>query len=478
MKNRSLIIGLALLGTACAQEIEEAPLFQIVPATQRDIIVSASAAGSIEPIQTVEVKSKASGEITAVAVESGDQVSRGALLVRVDPRVPRNAVTQAQADLDVAQAQLTNAQAQLNRSEALYESQSITEQEYENARLSFANANAQLVRATRSLEDAQIAYEDTEVRAPINGTVIERSIEIGTVIASATNNVSGGAVLMRMANLDTVQVRSLVDETDIGKITPGLPVTIHVEAYPSRRFEGRVLKVEPQAVEQQSVTMFPVLVRIPNPENLLKPGMNAEVEYHIGNAEQALAIPNAALRSMSDVAISAQFLGLDPEAVQSQLAERNDADVQTAEPDADSRTITIRGQQIEVPESVDIDDARSAATKIQNRQFQSLTEGERAAMQVLMRQLGGDGGRGGARRGGNQSNADFGGQYVVFVMRDGQPRAVNVRTGLTDLDYSQVIEGINVTDSIMILPSASLIASEQAFQERVSRFTSSPFRSN
>ena len=117
-----------------------------------------------------------------------------------------------------------------------------------------------------------------------------------------------------------MQVRTLVDETDIGKVQPGLAATVTVDAYPSRPFEGEVLKIEPQAEVQQNVTMFPVLVRIQNRDGLLKPGMNTEVEIHVGRRESVLALPNAALRTQRDVASAAQVLGLDPEDVQKQIA--------------------------------------------------------------------------------------------------------------------------------------------------------------
>src|SRR5574341_1501038 len=141
------------------------------------------------------------------------------------------------------------------------------------------------------------------------------------VIQSATSNVGGGTTLLQMANLDTVQVRGLVDETDIGKIQPGMSVTITVDAFPNRPFDGTVLKIEPQATVQQNVTMFPVLVRIPNPGHLLKPGMNTEVEVHVGSRTNVLAIPNAALRTQRDVSSAATVLGLNPEDVLKQVAE-------------------------------------------------------------------------------------------------------------------------------------------------------------
>jgi len=102
--------------------------------------------------------------------------------------------------------------------------------------------------------------EDTQVRAPNTGTVLELDAVLGTVISSPTRDVGGGTVILKMANLDTVQVQALVDETDVGKVQAGLPVTITVDAFPNRPFDGSVLKIEPQAQVNQNVTMFPVIV--------------------------------------------------------------------------------------------------------------------------------------------------------------------------------------------------------------------------
>src|SRR5260221_12300748 len=121
-----------------------------------------------------------------------------------------------------------------------------------------------------------------------------------------------------MGTLDTVHIRALVDETDIGKVSSGLLTTITVDAYPKRPFEGTVLKVEPQATVQQNVTMFNVLVRIPNPNHLLKPGMNTEVEIHVGRRDNVLAVADAPPRTQRDVAWAARALGRGPHDVASQ----------------------------------------------------------------------------------------------------------------------------------------------------------------
>src|SRR5256886_2792472 len=309
-----------LLGViACGKK--QAPIsYEAVPVERRNIIVSASASGAIEPVLTVDVKSKASGEIIGMNVQTGDDVKEDQLLASIDPRIPRNNLAQAEANLAVAQAQLANAKAQQARSDTLFKAQAITQTEYDSAKLDYANANAAVIRARSDLENARDRMNDTKLRAPLAGTIITKNVELGTVISSPTTDVGGGTVLFKMANLDTVQIRALVDETDIGKVQPGLLTTITVDAYPNRPFEGSVLKVEPQATVQQNVTMFNVLVRIPNPSHLLKPGMNTEVEIHVGQRQNALAIPNAALRTQRDVASAAQVLGLDPQQVQQQLA--------------------------------------------------------------------------------------------------------------------------------------------------------------
>ena len=476
-----IAIAIAVVAAVMLKNGEEtvAPPYRLVPVTTRDIVVSASAAGTVEPVTTVEVKSKASGEIFEINVETGDLVSAGDLLVRVDPRIPQATLRQAKADLQLAEAQLENAESKLRRSEELYETQSITEQEYDDSKLAVASATAQLVRAERSLEDARISAEDTEVKAPISGVIIQKNIEVGSVISSATREVGGGTILLQMADLEMIQVRALVDETDIGKVQPGMQVTIAVDAYSNRPFEGRVLKIEPQATVTQNVTMFPVLVRISNTNGLLKPGMNAEVEVHVGSRQGVLAVPNAALRTTRDVGSAAQVLGLDAETVADQLAAAQRRDRPEGVPESEmagGASVTWRGQEISLPEGVDAEAVRSVIKKLEGASdmrtaFQSLSPEERRVMQQL-RQASGMGGPGGRGDQGRQTSATeaalLGGDYIVFALRDGVPTAVQIRTGLTDLDYSEVLSGLSEGDTVMVLPSASLLASQREFQERIS----------
>lgn len=478
---------LLLLGALGCREARSAPVYQALAVETRDIAVTAAAAGTIEPVLTVEIKSKASGEIIDLRVDTGDDVDQGQLVALIDPRVPRNDVAEAEAQLEVARAQLQNAESQFRRSDTLFKTQSITEQEFEAARLSQANAKASLLRAEVALQMASDALEDTRVVAPIGGTIIQKSVERGTVISSPTRDVGGGTVLMRMANLDTVQVRAMVDETDIGKVQPNQRATITVDAYPQRPFNGVVLKIEPQATVNQNVTMFPVLVRIGNGDGLLKPGMNAEVEISMGQREGVVAVPVAALRTQRDMASAAQVLGLSPDDVQQQIASASQApqgpaanggpageptDSAASQRPQDGNVLRMGDREIPLPQGVTAQQAQAIFTKMRSGGPESLTPEEQAIRRRIFAQFGGRPGGGGMRGARNAANA--GGSYVVFTLVNGQPTAREIRTGLSDLDYAEVVSGLSEGDTVLVLPSASLLQSQEQFRSRIQQNTGIP----
>lgn len=313
-------IGTLLSFAACGKKAEKPIAIQTAPVTRRDIIVDATATAIIEPINIVEVKSKtASGQITKMTVEVGSYVKPGDLIVQIDTRDLNNAANQAQADFEAAQAKLTTSTAQKKRSDDLFAQRIITAQENETANLDFANSQASFVRARTSLDLAQQRLEDATVRAPVEGTVIEKTVSLGQVIQAGTSSVGGGSTILKMANLQRVRARALVNETDIGQIAAGQEATVTVDAFPDRPFRGKVEKVEPQAVVQQNVTMFPVLISLSNEEGLLKPGMNGEASVLVDRRTGVLSIPNDAVRSMREVQSVAPLLNLNPDSVSAQL---------------------------------------------------------------------------------------------------------------------------------------------------------------
>lgn len=453
MKPYIRILSLVALAAACSKP-EPLPVYEAVTIGRRDIVVTAEAVGAINPDTIVEVKSRASGEIIELAVETGQLVRRGELLARVDRRVPTNRVSQAQAAADVAEARLRNAEAQLRRAQELFAARAITEQELESSTLDVANSKASVISSTIDLENAKIALDDTEVRAPMNGTIIAKNIERGAVISSPTSDVGGGTVLLKMADLSLVQVKTYVDETDIGKISVGLRTAVTIDAYPARTFQGSILKIEPQADTIQNVTMFPVLVRIDNKDGLLRPGMSASVKVSVGESLDAVAVPNAALRTERDVVSAAGVLGIS----EADLAPMMEAAKAANTPPAGTPS-PDGGQELQgkAPTAMPSGDGMPAGTTATAGRGNGGGRGGN----------GGGNGGGGRGAGGGRGGYSASGQFVVFVLRDGKPTPVFVRTGLTDLDYTEVKSGLVEGDQVLMLPSASLLQAQQALQERM-----------
>ena len=314
-------LGAALLlaaAAACAKK-QTAPTVQTALVTRRDIIIDAQANGVIEPITIIEVKSKASGVITKMTVETGTHVNPGDLLVQIDTRDVQNRYDQAKAQLDAAQAKLQVSESDKKRNEDMFKARVITPQEFEKVAVDYENAKSGVVSAKANLDLAKQSLEDATVRAPAVGTIIDKTVSVGTVIASATGSVSGGTTIVKMADLKTVRIRALFNETDIGNVHPGEPANVTVDAYPDRRFGGVVEKIEPQAVVQQNVTMFPVLVNLENQEGLLKPGMNGEVSVLIDERDNAIAIPNDAIKNPREAVATGALLGLSADSVNNEL---------------------------------------------------------------------------------------------------------------------------------------------------------------
>lgn len=464
------LLPLILLG-AC-HKAPPASVYQAVAVEKRDISVTASASGAINPDTTVQVKSKASGEILDIKVQTGDFVKHGTLIVQVDQRIPANDVAQAVASLQVDSAQLENAKSQLTREKELYAAKAVTQQEFETSQLAVAVANAALVRDEITYENAKIALGDTQVLSPISGTVISLAVQRGTVISSPTSSASGGTVILTMADLSLMHVVTWVDETDVGKLHPGQIANVSVAAYPSHPFRGQVLKIEPQADTIQNVTMFPVDIRIDNKDNLLKPGMNADVSISVGQRLGVLAVPNAALRTERDVASAGMVLGIAPDALQTMLADAK----KTFTNETTAHSDTTVQNSLPAPGA---DSTKGAAGRGGRRNGGDSSRGGNksaapagAAGSNSGNGGGNGGGSGGGRggRGGRAGNSDYtaGGKYIVFTTRNGKPTPVYIQTGLTDLDYSEVKVGLVAGDSVLLLPSASLINQQQAMQQRMS----------
>ncbi len=443
---------LSVVAASCGRSpaSESVPNFETAVVEVRSLVSSVVATGTIEPIRVVDVKSQASGEILEINAELGDYVERGVVLVRIDPRDVRNDFEQAEADLEVARARFQVAERRLARTQTLYDSSVVTSEELENEMLEHANARAALVRAEASLELATDRLNDVVVRSPISGTVVEREIEEGQIVTS-TREVTGGTLLMRMADLSEVQVRTMVDETDIGSIETGLPAEITVEAYPDRTFRGSVLKVEPQAVVEQSVTMFAVLTRIVNEGDLLRPGMNADVQIVIGRRDAALTLDNGAVKTPDEARQLVEALGLDPSLLEARVEvarEEGAAGPEGAEVGSDD---------------VALEQIRSMSEDERRAYFQGLDPAERQRLFQAMHA---------AREQQEQADrANPARPKPAFVFQEDRAGALTLRPvmiGLSSWEYTEVLAGLEEGDEVLQVP-LSLIQQRQLLERVRSR---------
>jgi HlyD family secretion protein len=301
--------------SASGLEIETAQI------TRRNLSRVVTSSGPIAPLVTVEVGSQLSGLIQNVTADFNDPVEAGQLLARIDPQTFATRVREAEAALEVARAQVNvseanviRADAELNaarrafeRAQALLERGNFSEAAFDNAQTAYEgarsglavsqanlrNARATLEQREAALESARVDLERTYIRSPINGVVIDRQIDEGQTVAASLN----APILFLIAqDLSRIQIEAQVDESDIGQISVGQPVTFDVSAFPDRSFEGAVSQVRLAATAAQNVVTYTVVIQADNPGQRLLPGMTANVTIVTGSVTDALAAPNAALR--------------------------------------------------------------------------------------------------------------------------------------------------------------------------------------
>ena len=452
-------------GGACKKNTTTAVVIETAPVQRRSIVLSAQANGTVEPIDIVEVKSKASGTIIKMPVDIGSYVKVGDLLVQIDPRDVQNQYDQAAASLSNATVQRAVALAARNRSSDLYKQKIITATEMEQATATFAQADAAYVNARTNLSIARVRLEDATVRAPTNGTIIERPVSVGTVITSATTSASGGTTILKMADLTKVRMRAFVNETDIGNVKPGQTATVTVDAFPNRRFVGIVEKVEPEAVVQSSVTMFPVLVSLNNSDGALMPGMNGQVVMDIMRRDNVLAVPSDAIRNARDAATVAPVLGVSPDSLKAALAAARQGFAGRAGRQASDTT----GSVASGTDSTGRRRFSASSTPSGGETASSTGRGgfSRQGGGGFSRQGGGAGAAGGGGAPGGAAGGGRSGGMVAFVKLNDKytPRAV--RVGVSDFDYTEVLSGLKEGEQVALLAAAVLEAQREATQARV-----------
>jgi HlyD family secretion protein len=271
------------------------------------LTASVAATGTLNPVTSVQVGTQVSGQIKELFVDFNTPVKNGQLIARIDPETFQYRVRQAQADAEAArsavnraQVGLINAQRDLARTKELVTKSFVSSADLDSKQSQFDLAQAELRTAQAtvqqreaSLASARVDLARTEIRAPVDGVVIKRSVDVGQTVAAS---LQAPELFVIAKDLRDMQVDTSIDEADVGRIRLGQRATFTVDAFPGRSFNGEVKQVRKSASNVQNVITYTVLVTASNPDLLLMPGMTANVRIVTDTRESVLKIANGALR--------------------------------------------------------------------------------------------------------------------------------------------------------------------------------------
>jgi HlyD family secretion protein len=261
------------------------------PVAKGDIVQSVTANGQINPVKNVQVGSQISGIIKDLYVDFNDQVTNGQVIAQIDPSTYQQNLTLADAELANAKASLEFAQLNYRRNKGLGELVAAADLDKALADLHQAEAVVKMRQA--AVNKTKVDLERTTIYAPIDGVVISRNVDVGQTVAASFT----APTLFIIANdLAKMQIEAAVSEADVGGIEVGQQVDFTVDAFPGRTFQGSVMQVRYAPVTNQNVVTYTTIVGVSNPDLKLRPGMTATASIITAQRNQALKIPNAALR--------------------------------------------------------------------------------------------------------------------------------------------------------------------------------------
>ena len=252
-----------------------------------------TATGTLNPVVNVTVGSQVSGRISKLNVDFNSAVTKGQIIAEIDPATYQAAVEQSTADLANARANLELQRVQADRSSELFTNKLISGSDYDTAIATLHEAEAMVKIKQASLNNSLVNLNYCKIVAPVDGVGISRAVELGQTVASSFNT----PTIFQIANdLTKMQIDSAVAEADVGGILEGQTVDFTVDAYPERTFHGSVVQVRNSPTTVNNVVTYDCVIGVTNADYKLKPGMTANVSIVVAQREDALTIPNGALR--------------------------------------------------------------------------------------------------------------------------------------------------------------------------------------
>ena len=286
---------------------EPPPSYSTVKVTRGELVATVSATGTLSPLITVLVGSQVSGTIQSLNADFNQPVKTGEVIAQIEPSLFKAKVAEARANLQSAQAardkaevEAAEARRNLKRIASLESRKLVSDSDVDTAR-STLEANeaeyrlkvAAVAQAQAALDHERFNLDNTTIRAPIDGVVIARNVDVGQTVAASLQ----APTLYTIArDLKQMQIETSVDESFIGMVSEGDPVTFTVFAYPERRFSGTLAQVRLEPIVEAGVVKYNCIVHVDNNDLALKPGMTATVTIEVERKTDVLKVPNAALR--------------------------------------------------------------------------------------------------------------------------------------------------------------------------------------
>jgi HlyD family secretion protein len=289
-------------------DVSAAPTKLTFDAVSRgDVVTTVEATGTLQPLDTVQVGTQVSGTIASIGTDFNQLVKRGQILATLDASIYQTQIDQAkatvirlQSEVERAQVQYEDAALKLKRAEQLAAEQLLAQQEVDTARSTarvaetgLTGAKAQLSQAQAALTQANVNLSHTVIKSPADGIVLSRAVEVGQTVSAG---LQAPTLFIIARDLRRLELQARVDESDIGGVKSGAPVTFTVDAYPRREFIGKVRLVQLQPQTVQNVVTYTTVIDVPNDDELLKPGMTSTVSIEVERADNVLRVPAAALR--------------------------------------------------------------------------------------------------------------------------------------------------------------------------------------
>ena len=381
-----------------------------------DITQTITATGAVSAVITVKVGSQVSGIISKLYVDFNSQVKKGDLLAELDPTPFQEKVNASEASLQKAQVDERNAAISLRRQTALKAEGLAPQADFDAAQANYDSAKASVAMANAALKQTRTDLGYTKLVAPIDGVVVDRQYDVGQTVAASFQ----APMLFQIAqDLTKMQVSADVSESDIGRVQMGEPVKFSVDAFPDRQFRGKVAQIRLIATVNQNVVTYPVIVEVPNPDLLLKPTMTANVTIDVATVKDALRVPNAALRWKPETTVAA--------AVTPSAASPEERAARSAQGGAGQRGA---GQTGGAQGGGGQDGAGQGGPGASGRQP-------------------GQGGGGSGRSGGGRAAR----ATTIYEAQGpkGEPKPVEIRPGITDGRFTQVVSGeVKAGDTVIV----------------------------